>query len=165
MLDKNRDPLMPCYPARARKLLRNGRAAVFSRYPFTIILLDREGGETQDIQKKNNQTAAEFGFPDIQRKAKKPLRDAAAVNATRWRIFEMFKANGLPLEIGTGTRIKYNRRTQGYPKIHWIDAACVGESGAQVYITPEGINHCYCKHLHRSDGYQYAKGEAASSTR
>ncbi len=43
---------MPCRPARARKLLKNGRAAVFRREPFTIILKDREGGETQDIQIK-----------------------------------------------------------------------------------------------------------------
>ena len=32
---------------------------------------------------KGNQTAAEFGFPDIQAKAKAPMKDAAAVNASR----------------------------------------------------------------------------------
>jgi hypothetical protein len=29
---------MPCHPARARELLREGKAAVFRRFPFTIIL-------------------------------------------------------------------------------------------------------------------------------
>ncbi|MBU52303.1 MAG: HNH endonuclease, partial [Deltaproteobacteria bacterium] len=38
---------MPCHPARARQLMRKGRAAVYRRYPFTIIIKEREGGDTQ----------------------------------------------------------------------------------------------------------------------
>src|SRR5262249_50092488 len=34
----DRRPLTPCHPARARKLLTSGRAAVWLRYPFTSIL-------------------------------------------------------------------------------------------------------------------------------
>jgi RRXRR protein len=41
VLDDNRKPLDPCPPARARYLLKQGRAAVFRRFPFTIILNDR----------------------------------------------------------------------------------------------------------------------------
>jgi 5-methylcytosine-specific restriction endonuclease McrA len=41
VLDQNRFPLDPCHPARARKLLKTNRAAVFRRYPFTIVLKDR----------------------------------------------------------------------------------------------------------------------------
>ncbi|PZA08460.1 RNA-guided endonuclease IscB [Meiothermus sp. Pnk-1] len=41
VLDSNRKPLDPCHPARARKLLKAGKAAVFRRYPFTIILKER----------------------------------------------------------------------------------------------------------------------------
>ena len=41
VLDKNKKPLDPCHPARARKLLTKGRAAVFKMYPFTIIMKDR----------------------------------------------------------------------------------------------------------------------------
>nr|MCU0480642.1 RRXRR domain-containing protein [Anaerolineae bacterium] len=52
VLDKNKKPLMPCNPARARQLLKSGKAAVYRRYPFTIILKDREGGDTQPIQVK-----------------------------------------------------------------------------------------------------------------
>ena len=47
VLDNQKQPLMPCKPARARKLLRDGKAAVFRRFPFTIILKQRAGGETQ----------------------------------------------------------------------------------------------------------------------
>lgn len=35
--------LDPCHPARARKLLHQGRAAVFRRHPFVIIMRDRAG--------------------------------------------------------------------------------------------------------------------------
>jgi 5-methylcytosine-specific restriction endonuclease McrA len=38
VLDSSKNPLNPAYPARARKLLKTGKAAVFKRYPFTIIL-------------------------------------------------------------------------------------------------------------------------------
>jgi 5-methylcytosine-specific restriction endonuclease McrA len=49
VLDKNKKPLMPCHPHRARALLTKGRAAVFRQAPFTIILFEREEGVRQDI--------------------------------------------------------------------------------------------------------------------
>ncbi len=85
---------------------------------------------------KANQTAAEFGHPEVQALAKKPLKDAAAVNSTRWATWCMFEATSLPVEVGTGGRTKFNRRTQDYPKAHWIDAACVGKSGQPVKLDP-----------------------------
>ena len=38
VLDTKKRILEPCHPAVARRLLREGQAAVFKRYPFTIIL-------------------------------------------------------------------------------------------------------------------------------
>ncbi len=38
VLDTNKQPLNPVHPGRARLLLKQGQAAVFRRYPFTIIL-------------------------------------------------------------------------------------------------------------------------------
>jgi 5-methylcytosine-specific restriction endonuclease McrA len=315
VIDKNKQPLMPCHPARARQILREGKAAVFRKYPFTIILKEREGGATQPIQvkldpgskttgiavvgdfkrgkrviwaaelthrgqeirnallsrrqsrrsrrnrktryrqprflnrrkpqgwlapslksrihniwtwlkrlnkftpithlameltrfdtqkiqnpeisgveyqqgelqgydvreyllekwgwkcaycgvehvplqvehiipkdrggsdrvsnlaiacqpcnkKKGTMTAAEFGYPHVEAQAKKPLRDAAAINSTRWVLLEQLKLTGLPLEIGTGAQTKFNRTQQGYPKAHWLDAAGVGTSGASIF--------------------------------
>jgi 5-methylcytosine-specific restriction endonuclease McrA len=52
VLDSNRKPLMPCHPARARKLLSSGKAAVYRRYPFTIILKHRSDGEVQPVELK-----------------------------------------------------------------------------------------------------------------
>jgi len=39
VLDTQKQPLHPVHPGRARWLLKHGKAAVFKRYPFTIILL------------------------------------------------------------------------------------------------------------------------------
>lgn len=50
VLDTNRNPLMPCHPARARKLLKSKRASVFRKQPFIIIMHDREGGDIQDSE-------------------------------------------------------------------------------------------------------------------
>ena len=87
-------------------------------------------------KKKGKQTAAEFGFPQIEAQAKKPLKDAAAVNATRFAVLNALKATGLDVETGTGGRTKYNRCKQDYPKTHWLDAACVGKSGEAVFAEP-----------------------------
>lgn len=64
--------------------------------------------------------------------AKVPLKDAAAVNVTRWALHVRLQAMGMPLECGTGGYTKYNRVTRHLPKAHWIDAACVGASTPRV---------------------------------
>ena len=63
VLDTNRKPLMPCYPARAKKLLASGRASVFRRYPFTIILHDRTVEESvlQEVEVKIDQGSKTTG--------------------------------------------------------------------------------------------------------
>lgn len=77
---------------------------------------------------KGNQTAEEYGHPQIQAQARASLKDAAAVNATRWAIWRRFVGTGLPVEVGTGGRTKYNRTHLGLPKTHAMDALCVGAS-------------------------------------
>ena len=63
----------------------------------------------------------------IQAQAKRPLKDAAAVNSTRWALFNRLKETGLPVSTGSGGRTKFNRTRLGLPKTHWLDAACVGD--------------------------------------
>ena len=70
----------------------------------------------------------------IKAQLKAPLRDAAAVNTTRYAIGNALKSFGFPVAFWSGGRTKMNRVAQGYPKAHWIDAACVGEDGARVAI-------------------------------
>ena len=62
----------------------------------------------------------------IQDQARAPLKDAAAVNATRWALFNALTATGLPVETGSGGRTKFNRTRLDMPKTHALDAACVG---------------------------------------
>lgn len=59
---------------------------------------------------------------------KTPLDDAAAVNSTRHRLHEELQALGLPIEVGTGGRTRWNRNRMALPKTHWIDAVVVGAS-------------------------------------
>ncbi len=83
-------------------------------------------------QAKSNLDIREFlaGSPSILKKvlaqAKASLKDAAAVNATRWKLFNSLKETGLPVTTGTGGQTKFNRTQQKLEKTHWLDAACVG---------------------------------------
>jgi 5-methylcytosine-specific restriction endonuclease McrA len=91
-------------------------------------------------QKKGNRRIEEFlqDRPDLLQRllaqAKAPLRDATAMNVTRWELYRRLQALELPVEIGTGGRTKYNRVQRGQQKTHWLDAACVGAS------TPESLH-------------------------
>ena len=94
---------------------------------------------------KGNQDIKDFlsGKPNLLERihfqAKQPLKDAAAVNATRWKLFETLTAKGLPITTGSGARTKYNRRRLGLPKEHWIDAACVGEVKQLTILTTQPL--------------------------
>jgi 5-methylcytosine-specific restriction endonuclease McrA len=85
-------------------------------------------------QRKSNQDVREFLHEDPARLARvlahmqAPLRDAAAVNATRWALYARLKALGLPVECGSGGLTKYNRLMRGLDKTHWLDAVNVGRS-------------------------------------
>jgi len=84
-------------------------------------------------EKKGTRSIKDFlsGKPQrlaaILAKAKAPLKDAAAVNATRNALFFSLWNTGLPVEASSGGRTKYNRSSLGIPKTHALDAVCVGE--------------------------------------
>ena len=69
--------------------------------------------------------------PDVLKRVleqvKRPLKDAAAVNSTRWALFNALKATGLPVTVASGGKTKFNRHVLSIPKTHALDAACVGE--------------------------------------
>jgi 5-methylcytosine-specific restriction endonuclease McrA len=67
--------------------------------------------------------------------AKAPLKDASAVNTTRFALLERLKAFGLPVECGSGGLTKFNRTMRELPKSHWLDAACVGRSTPETLQT------------------------------
>ncbi|GET40192.1 RNA-guided endonuclease IscB [Microseira wollei] len=90
-------------------------------------------------QKKGNKSIEQFlkKKPDLLNRIlshKTPLKDAAAVNSTRWELFRRLQSIGLPVETGTGGRTKFNRQTRGIEKTHWTDAACVGASTQELLL-------------------------------
>lgn len=101
--------------------LRLTRESIFTRnfscFPFPSIAFSLNSSK-KDLSR----------LEKILKQAKKPLADAAAVNTTRWALLEVLKANGLPVETGSGGLTKFNRSQQMLQKTHWLDAACVGKS-------------------------------------
>lgn len=91
-------------------------------------------------QKKGNTSIEIFlkKQPELLKKikagTKAPLKDAAAVNSTRWALFEKLKTFGLSVEVGSGGLTKFNRSRHKLEKTHWLDAVCVGKS------TPENLD-------------------------
>jgi 5-methylcytosine-specific restriction endonuclease McrA len=69
--------------------------------------------------------------PDVLKRilsqAKRPLKDATAVNSTRLALLNDLKSTSLPVVTGTGGQTKFNRVRLGLEKRHYLDAACVGE--------------------------------------
>ena len=83
-------------------------------------------------QRKSNRDVSEFLARDPKRLAriesvrKAPLKDAAAVNSTRWALWRDLVSTGLDVEVGSGGRTKWNRARFSVPKANCLDAACVG---------------------------------------
>jgi len=94
-------------------------------------------------QAKGNKTAEEFGYAEVQGKAKKPLKDAAMINATRWRLFNQLKETSLPVECGTGARTKKQRIEHGLSKEHYYDACCVGASTPDNLLMTQQYVHVW----------------------
>ncbi len=75
----------------------------------------------------------------IKSQAKRPLKDAAAVNSTRWTLLNRLKETGLPVSTGSGGKTKFNRTRLEIHKTHWIDAACVGEVETLKILTSKPL--------------------------
>ncbi|MFM9266421.1 RNA-guided endonuclease IscB [Tychonema sp. BBK16] len=91
--------------------------------------------------KKGTQNIEQFlsKKPDILRRilaqAKRPLKDAAAVNSTRWALLSRLKKTGISVLTGSGGLTKFNRVRLKLPKTHWLDAACVGQVESLEILT------------------------------
>lgn len=86
--------------------------------------------------KINKERVKRFG--KIIKGIKPSLRDAAVINAIRYKLVEELKIFNLPIELGSGGLTKFNRTNQQLPKDHWIDGACIGKSGEKI-IVPTNI--------------------------
>ena len=95
--------------------------------------------------KKGTQDVQQFlaKKPDILKhilaQAKRSLKDAAAVNSTRWALLSRLKETGLPVLTGSGGLTKFNRTRLQLPKTHWLDAACVGKIESLSVLTSKPL--------------------------
>ncbi len=74
-------------------------------------------------------------------------------------------------EVGTGGRTKWNQTQRGLPKVHWIDAACVGASTplqiramsiAPLLIAAMGRE---CRQMCRADRFGFPRTGAKGARR
>ena len=95
--------------------------------------------------------------------ARRPLRDAAAMNATRYAVCDAISARtGLPVSRFSGGRTKWNRTRAGLAKTHANDAACVGPTdrvagsvGTTLLVTCAGRG---TRQRMMPDPYGFARG-------
>lgn len=128
-------------------------------------------------EKKGAQDIRDFlkHKPDLLQKilaqAKAPLKDAAAVNVSRWALYRRLQEFGLPVECGSGGLTKYNRTLRGLPKAHWTDAACVGQSTPEMLhvaavsplvITAQGHG---CRQVTNVDRIGFPRGKSKQRAR
>jgi len=73
-------------------------------------------------QRKGNKTAEEFGYPKIQEKANKSLKEAAFMNNVRWKLINQLKKQGDKVSHTYGYITKFNRRALDLEKSHINDA-------------------------------------------
>lgn len=96
-------------------------------------------------KKKGTQDIKQFlaKKPDIlkriQAQRKRPLKDATAVNSTRWALLNRLKETGLPVTTGSGGQTKFNRTRLQLLKSHWLDAACVGKVEELKVLTAQPL--------------------------
>ena len=94
--------------------------------------------------KKSNQALRDFlaDKPNlltrILKQAKAPLRDAAAINSTGWKLYRTLE-NILPTTTGTGGQTKWNRCRFNLRKKHFIDAAATGVVDNLIFLTHQPL--------------------------
>jgi len=74
--------------------------------------------------KKGDLTAAEFGYPEIQKQAKQSLKATAFMNNIRWKLVNILNCNWT-----YGYITKHNRIQQGLEKSHVNDAFIIAGGG------------------------------------
>lgn len=72
--------------------------------------------------------------------AKRPLKDATAVNSTRWALFGCLKMTGKEIITGSGGLTKFNRIRLELPKTHFFDAACVGDTPELLVLANQPLS-------------------------
>ncbi len=97
--------------------------------------------------KKGNQTAAEFGFPEVQVQARTPLKDAAHVSSIKTWVLEELKHHfgSERVQSTYGYETKYKRiQVLHLPKSHTNDAIAIACAVGEVVQPAASIFHHRC---------------------
>jgi hypothetical protein len=98
-------------------------------------------------QRKGQQTAAEFGFPEVQAQARTPLRDAAHVSSLKSRVVHdlqaIFGESQVRLTYGYETKYKRNQVLH-LPKSHTNDAVAIACEIGEVVSPLKLFHHLRC---------------------
>jgi 5-methylcytosine-specific restriction endonuclease McrA len=132
---------------------------------------------------KGDRTAAEFGYPEVEAQARRPLRDAAAMNASRYALCDALRTLEVPITTWSGGRTNVN--ASGFPvgyltrqkQIEGIKTgdrvravvplgfAAHGTHSGRIAVRAnrqfrmgkvQGIPARFCQMLQLADGYDYA---------
>jgi 5-methylcytosine-specific restriction endonuclease McrA len=98
-------------------------------------------------QRKGQQTAAEFGFPQVQAKARVPLKDAAHVSSLKSRVVHDLQAvfGESQVSITYGYETKYKRiQVLDLPKSHTNDAVAMACEIGEVVKPLEMVYQIRC---------------------
>ena len=90
---------------------------------------------------KGSRTAAEFGFPNIQKEATKfrTFRYSALAQSYKWALWQKLKNLGIPVEATFGYRTKFYRLKAGLPKAQVVDAMVIAAGDRKFELPQECI--------------------------
>lgn len=140
------------YEIREYLLEKYGRTCVYckkSNIPLEIehILPKSKGGSDRVSnltiachkcnQDKGNMTAEEFGYPEVQKQAKKPLKSTAFMNIVRKiLVYELRNDINIPISTTYGYITKHNRIKYNIEKSHFNDAFAIAGGTNQERCRP-----------------------------
>lgn len=67
-------------------------------------------------------------------RSKKSTRQNAIMNQLRWLLKDLYDQPGINLQLTNGAQTALNRKDGSFEKYHWLDAAVLGDDGANVQI-------------------------------
>jgi len=141
VVDTNKQPLDPVHPGRARILLNTGKAAIYKKFPFTIILQE----EIHDPEVKELRIKIDLGSR---------VTGIAIINDQSGEV--IFAA-----ELSHRGQAIKNKNTG----LH-IGRVLTRATGSFDMTTRAGrvgnVNSQYCRPIHQRDGYSYQKGGGLS---
>ncbi len=92
-------------------------------------------------KKKDNQSASEFGHPEVEEMCKQPLKSAAFMNIVRWKLINILRDKYKELNINYtyGYITKCNRIQLGFEKSNINDAFVISGGTNQIRCRPYSV--------------------------